>query len=189
MTYYAKIGSPIGELLIVSNGISITRICMDNQKYGADIEEDWIERSNLEPISLAREQLNAYFAGHLKKFDLPLTMIGTPFQKRVWAELIKIPFGEIISYGELARRIDNPNASRAVGLANGKNPMAIVVPCHRVIGSNGSLTGYGGGLPNKQYLLEMERTLEQGNVNSASNFEGDLWTWSEQNELPLKNGS
>ncbi|EQA43182.1 putative methylated-DNA--[protein]-cysteine S-methyltransferase [Leptospira broomii serovar Hurstbridge str. 5399] len=186
MIYYAKIGSPIGELLIISNETNITRICMNKQKYGAEIAADWIEHPDLEPISLASEQLTAYFAGRLKKFDLPLTMIGTPFQKRVWTELVKIPFGRVISYGELARRIDNPNASRAVGLANGKNPMAIVVPCHRVIGSNGNLTGYGGGIPNKQYLLELERSLEQGNIKSDKNCEGELWIWSGQNELPLK---
>ncbi|EQA37214.1 putative methylated-DNA--[protein]-cysteine S-methyltransferase [Leptospira inadai serovar Lyme str. 10] len=184
MTYYAKIGSPIGELLIVSNETSLTRVCMDKQKYGAEIRADWIEYPDLEPISLASEQLRAYFAGQLKKFDLPLTMVGTPFQRRVWAELTKIPFGKVISYGELARRIDNPNASRAVGLANGKNPMAIIVPCHRVIGSNGNLTGYGGGLPNKRYLLEMEQSLEQGGAKTDENFEGDLWTWSKRKEVP-----
>ncbi len=102
-------------------------------------------------------QLRVYFAGELKEFDLPLAPDGTPFQQKVWRELCKIPYGETISYGELARRIDNPNASRAVGLANGSNPIPIIIPCHRVIGSNGKLTGYGGGLPIKEKLIALER--------------------------------
>ena len=102
-------------------------------------------------------QLRAYFAGELEAFDLPLAPQGTPFQLAVWKRLCEIPYGETISYGELARRIGNPNASRAVGLANGSNPIPIVIPCHRVIGSNGKLTGYGGGLPIKEKLLALER--------------------------------
>ena len=101
-------------------------------------------------------QLDAYFAGELTTFDIEVNLIGTPFQMVVWAHLREIPYGETISYGELARRVGNPNASRAVGLANGRNPVAIIVPCHRVIGANGSLTGYGGGLERKSWLLEHE---------------------------------
>ena len=106
-----------------------------------------------EPI----RQLRAYFAGDLESFDLPLVPAGTTFQLDVWNRLCEIPYGETISYGELARRLGNPNASRAVGLANGSNPIPIVIPCHRVIGSNGKLTGYGGGLPIKEKLLALER--------------------------------
>lgn len=102
-------------------------------------------------------QLHGYFSGELESFDLELSPQGTPFQQRVWKELLKIPYGETISYGELARRIGNPNASRAVGLANGSNPIPIIIPCHRVIGSNGKLTGYGGGLPIKERLLALEK--------------------------------
>ena len=102
-------------------------------------------------------QLEAFFAGQLRDFDLALKPRGTPFQQRVWSSLREIPFGETISYGELARRVGNPAASRAVGLANGSNPIAIVIPCHRVIGSNGKLTGYGGGLDNKRWLIDFER--------------------------------
>ena len=102
-------------------------------------------------------QLRAYFAGELETFDLPLAPQGTPFQLGVWRRLCEIPYGQTISYGELARRLGNPNASRAVGLANGSNPIPIVIPCHRVIGSNGKLTGYGGGLPIKEKLLALER--------------------------------
>ena len=105
----------------------------------------------------AIRQLAAYFAGELEIFDLPLAPEGTPFQLAVWRRLNDIPYGETISYGELARRLGNPKASRAVGLANGANPIPIVIPCHRVIGSNGKLTGYGGGLPIKEKLLALER--------------------------------
>jgi len=101
-------------------------------------------------------QLDAYFAGELSTFDLEMNLLGTPFQQRVWSQLCDIPYGETISYGELARRVGNANASRAVGLANGRNPIALIVPCHRVIGANGSLTGYGGGLERKTWLLEHE---------------------------------
>jgi len=103
------------------------------------------------------EQLEAYFKGELTQFDLELNAQGTQFQKMVWQELVKIPYGEIISYSELAKRIGNPNASRAVGMANGKNPISIIIPCHRVIGKNGSLTGFGGGLEVKKNLLEFEK--------------------------------
>src|SRR3954454_8177587 len=103
------------------------------------------------------EQLAAYFAGELKEFDLELDLGGTEFQRLVWTELLKIPYGETTTYGELAERLGRPSAARAVGLANGKNPISIIVPCHRVIGSTGSLTGYGGGLPRKRYLLAFEK--------------------------------
>jgi len=106
----------------------------------------------------AVEQLEAYFAGDRTEFDLSLDLVGTEFQRRVWAALLTIPFGETRSYGEIARQIGSPGAFRAVGLANGHNPIGIIVPCHRVIGSNGSLTGYGGGLDRKRALLEMEKT-------------------------------
>jgi O-6-methylguanine DNA methyltransferase len=103
------------------------------------------------------EEFDAYFAGELSSFDLEMNALGTPFQRSVWSQLCEIPYGETISYGELAQRLGNPNASRAVGLANGRNPIAIIVPCHRVIGADGSLTGYGGGLERKTWLLEHER--------------------------------
>jgi len=109
------------------------------------------------PLQNAVNQLKAYFAGDLREFNLPLKLAGTPFQLSVWKALQDIPYGQTMSYGELARRVGTPKGSRAVGLANGSNPIAIVVPCHRVIGANGKLTGYGGGLDNKQTLLALER--------------------------------
>jgi methylated-DNA-[protein]-cysteine S-methyltransferase len=102
-------------------------------------------------------QLKAYFAGKLREFDLPLAPQGTDFQQRVWLALLRIPYGATASYGDIARAVGEPGASRAVGAANGQNPVAIIIPCHRVIGANGTLTGYGGGLPNKKFLLELEQ--------------------------------
>jgi methylated-DNA-[protein]-cysteine S-methyltransferase len=108
------------------------------------------------PLDEARRQLEAYFAGELREFDLPLAPEGSEFQLRVWEQLRAIPYGETISYGELARRVGDPAAARAVGLANGRNPLPVIVPCHRVIGADGSLTGFGGGLERKRRLLELE---------------------------------
>jgi methylated-DNA-[protein]-cysteine S-methyltransferase len=111
------------------------------------------------PLAAAARQLTEYFAGQRTEFDLPLEMAGTDFQRRVWAALREIPYGETVSYGELARGLGQASASRAVGLANGKNPFAVVVPCHRVVGSDGSLTGYGGGLDRKRFLLALEQRV------------------------------
>ena len=119
---------------------------------GKGYEPEW----NAEALSEVTQQINEYFAGSRKEFDLPLAPQGTPFQRRVWQELLRIPHGEAISYGELATRVGNPKASRAVGAANGQNPISLIIPCHRVIGSDRSLTGYGGGLPVKEALLKHE---------------------------------
>jgi methylated-DNA-[protein]-cysteine S-methyltransferase len=120
------------------------------------------------PFAAAREQLDAYFAGELEAFDLPLAPHGTPFQQRVWDELVRIAFGETISYSELARRLGDPKLVRAVGLANGRNPIAIVIPCHRVIGADGSLVGYGGGLDRKRWLLDHEAVAAGRQLNLAA---------------------
>ncbi|HET7159453.1 MAG TPA: methylated-DNA--[protein]-cysteine S-methyltransferase [Burkholderiales bacterium] len=151
--YYATMPSPIGELMLISDGVAMTGLYMQNDKHAARraiaVRED-------AKLSAPLEQLRAYFAGKLQRFDLPIKAEGTPFQQRVWAALCDIPYGETISYGELARRIGQPTASRAVGLANGQNPISIIVPCHRVIGADGTLTGYGGGLERKRWLLTHE---------------------------------
>lgn len=151
---YSTVASPIGELTLTSDGTSVTGVYMHKQKHGAARTKDW--KRDDAALKEPRAQLQAYFAGELREFDLPLAPEGTPFQQRVWRALCDIPYGETISYGELARRIGQPKASRAVGLANGRNPISIVVPCHRVIGANGSLTGYGGGLERKRWLLAHE---------------------------------
>ena len=151
--YHSKLSTPIGELLLISNGTALTGVYLDGVAPDAASHEDD------EVLREAREQLTAYFAGTLTAFSLPLAMSGTPFQLSVWEKLNDIPFGTTISYGEQARRMDSPNASRAVGSANGRNPISIIVPCHRVIGANGDLTGYGGGLERKRWLLKHEAAV------------------------------
>ncbi len=151
---YTTMQSPIGELVLVGDARSLTGVHMQSGRSA------WTPvpgaRADASALAPAVAQLEAYFAGDLIRFDLPLAPGGTPFQRIVWAALLDIPYGRTESYGELARRIGRPGASRAVGLANGRNPIAIVVPCHRVIGASGSLTGYGGGLERKRWLLALE---------------------------------
>jgi methylated-DNA-[protein]-cysteine S-methyltransferase len=148
--------SPIGPLLLTSDGAALTGVYMTDHEHGPVIGKDWVEDGTRAPLSEAARQLAAYFAGDRTEFDLPLAPAGTEFQKRVWDELTRIPYGLTVSYGEIAERIGNPKGVRAVGLANGRNPISIVVPCHRVIGANGKLVGYGGGLPRKEWLLAHE---------------------------------
>lgn len=155
-TYYTRMESPIDPLLLTSDGEALTSLFMMSQRHGPFFSDDWIRDDNAKPFAQVKKQMQAYFAGELTDFDLPLKMIGTDFQKTVWLELQTIPFGTTISYGELAQRVGNPSASRAVGAANGRNPISIIVPCHRVIGSNGKLTGYGGGMERKEWLLAHE---------------------------------
>jgi methylated-DNA-[protein]-cysteine S-methyltransferase len=152
--FYSVMPSPIGGLLLTSDGRCLTGLYMEPHEGRYAIRPEW-QRDD-DALRRVCEQLQAYFAGELRDFNLPLAGAGTAFQQRVWRALREIPYGETISYGELARRIGQPTASRAVGLANGQNPISIVVPCHRVIGANGKLTGYGGGLPRKQWLLRHE---------------------------------
>jgi methylated-DNA-[protein]-cysteine S-methyltransferase len=146
--------SPVGRLLLVADEDGLIEIAFGEGRTAPVVDPSWTDGGTLllEPA----RQLQAFFAGELRDFDLQLKPKGTAFQQRVWTLLREIPFGETISYGELARRAGNPAASRAVGLANGSNPIAIVIPCHRVIGSNGKLTGYGGGLENKRWLIDFE---------------------------------
>lgn len=153
-TCFTTIGSPIGELLLTGDGEALTGVYMQSQKYARDVRSDWRRDDTL--FRAAAEQLAAYFDGTLREFDLPLAARGTEFQHRVWRALVDVPFGGTESYGSLARRIGAPKSSRAVGLANGHNPISIIVPCHRIIGTNGSLTGYGGGIERKRWLLAHE---------------------------------
>jgi len=155
MTYYTYMQTPIGRLLLAGDDAGLRRISFPEGKGAVEPEPEW--RRDDKPLRDVARQLQAYFNGDLREFDVPLRMEGTPFQRGVWRALQDIPYGETISYGELARRIGNPKGSRAVGLANGRNPIPIVVPCHRVIGANGSLTGFGGGLRTKEILLGLER--------------------------------
>ena len=154
MTCYRMIDSPIGPLTLAGDGEVLTNLRMVDQTYEPD-RAGWVRDDRA--FQDAVGQLAAYFAGDLRQFDLDLEMAGTEFQRKVWNALRTIPYGETRSYGEIAEKIGSPNAFRAVGLANGHNPIAVIVPCHRVIGANGSLTGFGGGLERKSSLLELER--------------------------------
>jgi methylated-DNA-[protein]-cysteine S-methyltransferase len=147
--------SPVGKLLLAADDTGLRHLIFADGREPARPGPHW--REGAAPLTEAIRQLRAWFAGDLREFSLALAPEGPAFHQRVWRELCNIPYGETVSYGELARRIDAPNASRAVGRANGANPIAIVIPCHRVIGSNGKLTGYGGGLPRKEFLLRLER--------------------------------
>jgi methylated-DNA-[protein]-cysteine S-methyltransferase len=151
---HTRMDSPLGPLTLVATDGALSGVYMTDHRHMPP-EETFGPRSE-GPFPDVVEQLDAYFRGELREFELPLYVAGTEFQRRVWDELTRIPYGETRSYGQLALALGRPGASRAVGLANGRNPVSIVVPCHRVVGSTGGLTGYGGGLANKQRLLALE---------------------------------
>lgn len=148
--------SPVGRLTLVSDGAHLVVCAFDGSTPPSEVNEAVPQDDAV--LREAMRQLDDYFADARRAFDLPLAARGTAFQRRVWQELGRIPFGETRSYGEVAERLGTPSAMRAVGAANGRNPIAIIVPCHRVIGANGALTGFGGGLARKAYLLELERS-------------------------------
>lgn len=152
--FYITLKSPVGPLLLAGDADGLRMVHFASGRRPKSPERDWVE--NETPFRDVKQQLQEYFAGKRKDFELPLVLEGTEFQLLVWRNLQKIPYGETISYGQLARRIGSPDAARAVGLANGSNPIPIIIPCHRVIGSSGDLTGFGGGLPVKKKLLALE---------------------------------
>ena len=152
--YYCYLETPIGELLLAGDADGLSLIGFPKGSMRREPEPDWI--FNERPLAEARRQLREYFAGKRRAFDLPLNLSGTEFQVSVLRALLEIPYGETVSYGEIAKRIGRPRAVRAVGAANGRNPLPVVVPCHRVIGSTGDLTGFGGGLDTKEALLRLE---------------------------------
>ncbi|HTQ59738.1 MAG TPA: methylated-DNA--[protein]-cysteine S-methyltransferase [Candidatus Solibacter sp.] len=151
---YTTMKSPVGPLFLARDEDGLRLVHFASGKRPKTPERDWTE--NRAPFREVIRQLELYFDGKLTEFDVPLVLEGTEFQLLVWRNLQKIPYGETVSYGQLAKRIGNPDAARAVGLANGSNPIPIIIPCHRVIGSNGDLTGFGGGLPVKKKLLALE---------------------------------
>jgi len=153
MTHWQPLETPIGELTLIGDGESLTEILFANSPRREALRQSLPQGE----LALAARELTAYFAGTLQSFTVPLAPRGTPFQLRVWELLRQIPYAETTTYGALAARLGNPQASRAVGLANGANPLPIIVPCHRVIGANGQLTGFAGGLPVKSWLLDRER--------------------------------
>ena len=156
---YRTMASPVGTLTLAGTGSTLMHLRMVGQTHEPD-RSGWIPDDDA--FADVAEQLTAYFAGSLAKFDVELQLVGTKFQCRVWAALQKIPYGETRSYGQIAEQIGSPGASRAVGLANGRNPVGIIVPCHRVIGSGGALTGYGGGIDRKRTLLTLEHQNTAG---------------------------
>ncbi|RDY69833.1 methylated-DNA--[protein]-cysteine S-methyltransferase [Lysobacter soli] len=158
MIRYATVPSPVGPLLIAASDDGLHLIEFQNPRHPMSRCDAW-EARECEFIRMTAAQLGEYFDGGRRDFDLPLAPRGTEFQLGVWHTLASIPYGETISYAQLAQRVGKPSAMRAVGAANGRNPLPIVLPCHRVIGSDGSLTGFGGGLPTKEFLLRMEGAL------------------------------
>jgi methylated-DNA-[protein]-cysteine S-methyltransferase len=164
---FTYIDSPVGRMMLVGNSQGLLEISFMAGRAPRAPDPRWHLDDSLFGDAIA--QLRDYFNGNLREFDLRLHPVGTPFQLLVWQALREIPFGETISYAELARRIGKPRAVRAVGAANGKNPLSIVIPCHRVIGSDGSLTGYGGGMENKKYLLALEGSQTMALAGSANN--------------------
>ncbi len=157
---FDDVASPVGRLRLIASRDALVGIWFE---HGRDAARSalWLTRSPSSIVDLTRAQLREYFDGRRQAFDLPLDPRGTDFQRRVWGLLLKIPYGTTTTYGALARDLGDPGASRAVGLANGSNPLPIVIPCHRVIGANGTLTGFGGGLPVKAALLDLERSATQ----------------------------
>jgi methylated-DNA-[protein]-cysteine S-methyltransferase len=152
---HAFVESPVGTLTLVATEGGLSGLFMTDQRRCPPTEK--LGRLDSRAFPAVIDQLAAYFAGELTTFDVPLAPVGTPFQRSVWAALRRIPYGETRSYGQLAQSLGRPEAARAVGAANGANPLGIIVPCHRVVGADGSLTGYGGGLDRKRFLLELER--------------------------------
>ena len=159
MILYRHLDSPVGTLTVAATDAGLHAIEFPRNRHPAD-RQGWTEGDHA-LIGLAARQLDEYFAAERRVFDLPLAPRGTDFQCAVWMTLAGIGYGETISYAQLAQRVGKPTAMRAVGAANGRNPLPIVLPCHRVIGADGSLTGFGGGLPTKQFLLELEGALER----------------------------
>jgi methylated-DNA-[protein]-cysteine S-methyltransferase len=158
---YTTIDSPVGPLLLAASDAGLHAIEFSRSRHPVPRGGDWREGDHL-LLHEARRQLDEYFAGRRRGFDLPLAPQGTGFQREVWRALATIPYGETVSYAQLAARVGRPKAMRAVGAANGRNPLPIVLPCHRVIGADGSLTGFGGGLDAKRFLLELEGVLPRG---------------------------
>ena len=165
MTHYITMPSPVGDLTLTSDGDALTAVYFEDPKYGPASTGGWIRDDAV--LADARRQLDEYFRGERTEFELTLAPSGTDFQRSVWRALTEIPYAATTSYGWIASSIGKPAASRAVGAANGRNPISIIVPCHRVIGSGGDLTGYGGGLDRKRWLLDHEAVV-LSNVRAAS---------------------
>jgi methylated-DNA-[protein]-cysteine S-methyltransferase len=156
---YAFIDSPLGEILLISNGAALTGLHFVGEKYYPAIGADWRRSADAEPFPAARRALREFFAGERTRFDLPLAPAGTAYQLRVWHAIAEVPFAATIAYGELTARLGNLHGARAAGAATGRNPLSILIPCHRIVGADGALTGYAGGLDRKRALLDFEAAV------------------------------
>jgi len=155
MRYYDTFASPHGEMLLVATDAGLAGVYFKGQKYAPE-RKDWKRDPDHALLKRAKRELAEYFAGRRKRFEVPLDPAGTAFQRKVWNAIARVGFGETISYGELAKRAGHPGSARAAGAATGRNPIGVIVPCHRIMGANGSLTGYAGGLARKRALLQLE---------------------------------
>ena len=156
MPYYDYFQSPHGRMLLVADDKAITSVSFIGQKYAPRVAKDWTRDGAHAPIARAKRELAEYFAGRRTRFSVKLAPQGTPFQRKVWKAIAQVAFGKTIAYAELARRAGRPGSARAAGAATGRNPIGVIVPCHRIVGSNGALTGYAGGLAKKKALLALE---------------------------------
>ena len=167
MRYYDRFDSPQGGMLLVASDQGLAGVYFDRQKHHPKKQADWKRKSGHKLLRQAKRELGEYFAGKRKRFKVPLAPDGTPFQRAVWKAISTVGFSETITYGELARRARHPGSARAAGAATGRNPLGIVVPCHRILGSNGRLTGYAGGLQRKRALLALEGAGQNTGLASA----------------------
>jgi methylated-DNA-[protein]-cysteine S-methyltransferase len=159
MTRYHRFATPLGTVFATAIGGSLTGLYYEGGRHAPPIDGGWTRDSRADPLAACERQLSEYLEGRRTRFELVTQAHGTPFQQRIWTEIARIPFGEVITYAELARRAGAPGSARAAGAATGRNPLSIIVPCHRVVGSHGSLTGYAGGLERKSHLLSLESRL------------------------------
>ncbi|MDE5421566.1 methylated-DNA--[protein]-cysteine S-methyltransferase [Ancylomarina sp. DW003] len=166
--YFDILSSPIGNLLLLAQEFALKEIVFPPDDHEHEIQDNWIQGSEL--LEATKKELKAYFEGHLKEFSVQVNPDGTPFQIKIWKEVMSIPFGSVCSYQDVANGIDNSSACRAVGRANSQNPIPIIIPCHRVIGKSGKLTGYSGGLHRKEELLKLEGIETEENPNQYKLF-------------------
>jgi len=164
MTRYARFESPLGPVIAIADDDGIRHVDFVGAKYERPIAPDWVEDPDAPALAACAAQLAEYFAGERTEFELPLAPRGSDFQQRVWREIARVPYGETISYAELAKRAGAPGQARAAGAATGRNPVGVVIPCHRIVGSDGSLTGYAGGVERKRGLLEIEGAMPRSPI-------------------------
>jgi methylated-DNA-[protein]-cysteine S-methyltransferase len=167
--YFDTVPSPLGPLVLATDGVALTGAWFDGQRYPPPMDTHWARRPDVPVLRQAAVELAGYFAGRRTRFELALAPYGTPFQRAVWEAIASVPYGETIAYRELAARVGLPACVRAAGAATGRNPLSIVIPCHRIVGADGALTGYAGGLPRKRALLALERAgMELASVRRAA---------------------